>query len=106
MYFYVLQLFDTDYKEDINLAMISSGIKQATVVEGMNLDNVLQKDFPLFAGFFTGTDRERYSLMVFGIVEERETMISFLEILQQAGIDNNREEIFKLVILPAEKLAG
>ncbi len=105
MYFYILQLFDRDYREDIVLALTSAEIKRATIVEGLNLDKTLEQTFPMFTGLFRAPDeKERYSLLFFGVVESREALEGFQEVLQQAGIDNRREEIYRLVVVPAERL--
>jgi hypothetical protein len=103
MYFYVLQLFNTDYKEDMILALTTAGIKRATVVEGINLDKLLAQEFPLFTGLLRGpADRERYSQLVFGMVEDQKMLDAFVEVLRQAGIDNRKEEIYRLMVLQGE----
>lgn len=103
MYLYVLQLFNTDYREDMILALTTAGIKRATVVEGVNLDNMLTREFPLFTGLLRGpADRERYSQLIFGMVEDQKSLDAFVDVLRQAGIDNRREEIYRLLVLPGE----
>ncbi len=105
MYFYILQLFDIDYRDDIVLAMTSSGMEHATVVEGTNLDQIIQRDFPLFTTLFAGKeDRERYSQLFFGLIESREPAEAFVEVLRQAGIENDREEIFRFILLQGERM--
>jgi hypothetical protein len=105
MYLYVLQLFNIDYRDDILLAMTSAGIKHATVLEGTNFDRILEQEFPLFTGLFRAPeDRARYSQLVFGMVEELEVLKSLVEVLQQAGIDNRKEEIYRLITLEGERL--
>jgi hypothetical protein len=105
MYLYVLQLFNTDYREDMILALTTAGIKQATVVEGINLDNILTHEFPLFTGLLRGpADRERYSQLIFGMVEDQKALDAFVEVLRQAGIDNRREQIYKLLVVQGQKL--
>jgi len=100
MFLYVLQLFKIEYRDDILLAMTSAGIKRATVLEGTNFDKILEQEFPLFTGLFKGPeDRARFSHLVFGMVDETEVLESFVDVLQQAGIDNEKEEIYRLLVL-------
>jgi hypothetical protein len=103
MHLYVLQLFDTDYREDLILALTTAGIKQATVVEGLNLDHILTREFPLFTGLLRGPeDRERQSELIFGMVEETKQLDTFVEVLRQAGIDNRGGAIYRLLVLQGE----
>ena len=106
MYFYILQLFNVDYREDILLAMTSAGIKQATVVEGTNLDKIVAQEFPLFTGLFhSPADRERFSNLIFGMVDSEQEIDSLVEVLRQAGIDNRKEEIYRVVLLEGQRKA-
>jgi hypothetical protein len=105
MYLYVLQLFKIEYRDDILLAMTSAGIKRATVLEGTNFDKILEQEYPLFTGLFRGPeDRARFSHLVFGMVDEPELLDSFVHLLVQAGIDNKKEEIYRLILLEGRAL--
>ena len=46
MYFLYLRVINTEYKEDILLALESSEIYRASLVEGINLDNALTTEIP------------------------------------------------------------
>jgi hypothetical protein len=105
MFLYVLQLFKIEYREDMLLAMTSAGIKHATVIEGTNYDKILETEFPLFKGLFRGPeDRERFSQLVFGMVDDLKILRTFIEVLKQAGIANEREEIYRLIALEGHPL--
>lgn len=105
MYLYVLQLFNIDYRDDILLAMTSAGIKKATVIEGTNFDKLLEQEFPLFTGLFRGPeDRARFSHLVFGMVDALEVLQGFVDVLDQAGVDNRKEEIYRLLVLEGRRL--
>jgi len=105
MYFYVIQLFDFSYKEDIILALISAGIERGTYVEGRNIDNILNTEFPIFTGFFkTREEKERVSSLFFGMVEKKERITSVLDVLKQAGIENDDREIFRIIIIECEEI--
>lgn len=105
MYFYVIQVFDNSYKDDIVLAMTSAGILQGTHVEGENLDNLLNNDFPIFTGFFKTRDsKERISSLFFGIVEQKETVVNVCRVMEDAGIDNTEKEVFRAIVVPGEQV--
>lgn len=103
MFFYVLQLFDTDYSEDILLALTSAGVKRATIIDGTNFDKVLENEFPLFTGLFRGEDdRERFSQLIFGMVDDEEILDGVVTVLRQAGIKNEKKEIYRLAAMKGE----
>ncbi len=103
MYFYILQLFNHEYKEDIILALTSAGVMKGTYVEGENYDNFLTKEFPLFTGLFkTQEDKERISALFFGMVEKKKVMESVVKLLDDSGIDNSDNRIYQLIMLKGE----
>lgn len=105
MYFYIIQLFDVKYKDDMILALTSAGVMKATYLEGENLDHLLNQDFPIFKGFFKmKEDKERVSSIFFGMTENRETIENVVKVLKEAGIDNSREEVYHILILNGEQL--
>ncbi len=101
MYFLIIQLFKNEYKDDIFLAFTSSGIKRASFFEGFNLDKVLQEEFSLFKGIIKSKEqKERYSMLITGVVDTKERVKEFLKVLEEADIDIKREDILRLVLLP------
>ena len=101
MYYLIIQLFKHEYKEDIFLAFTSCGIKNATFVEGFNLDKILQDEFSLFKGIIPSKQQmERYSIMIHAIVEKKENVNEFINLLKEAGIDLDNEEILRIALLP------
>jgi hypothetical protein len=104
MFLYVLQLFDTDYREDILLGLTSVGIKQATVLEGTKLDNLLEQRFPVFTGLFRAPeDRERFSELIIGLVEEEQSIENLVSVLKEAGIENQEHQIYRLILLSGQE---
>jgi len=102
MYLLILQLFKQEYKEDVFLAFTSCGIKKATFIEGFNLDKVLQEEFSLFKGIIRPKEeRERYAILIIALVEDRETVKDFINLLKESGIDLDGEDIMRVVLLPA-----
>ena len=103
MFFLIIQLFKIEYKEDIILALTSCGIQKGSILEGQNLDKVLQRDFPLFTGFIKSEDeKERYSFLITTLIEKKEKVNELIELLQEADIDIQKENILRMILLPVE----
>ena len=102
MYYLIIQLFKHEYKEDLFLAFTSCGIKNATFLEGFNLDKILQEEFSLFKGILPSKQQmERYSIVIHAVVESKDNVKELLELLKESGIDLENEEILRIVLLPA-----
>jgi len=105
MFFLIIQLFKIEYKEDVLLALTSCDIKKGSTFEGYNLDKALQRDFPLFTGLIKSEDeRERYSLLITAVVEKKAKAKELIDILKEADIDVEKEEILRLILLPVESV--
>lgn len=105
MIFYVIQLFNVEYKDDMILAMTSAGLLQGTCVEGDNLDKLLNNDFPIFKGLFKmKEDKELASFIFFGF-SKRENIEGLSQVLKDAGIENSEDEqIYKIAAIQAEEI--
>lgn len=105
MYYLIIQLFKTEYKEDLLLALTSCGIEKGSLFEGQNLDKVLQRDYPLFTGFVRSEDeRERYAVLVSTVVDKKERVDELIALLKEADIDIRKEEILRIILLPTERI--
>ncbi len=103
MFFLIIQLFKIEYKEDVILALTSCGIQKGSVVEGQNLDRVLHRDFPLFTGLIKSEDeKECYSVVITSLVEKKEKVNELIELLKEADIDIEKENILRVILLPVE----
>ncbi len=101
MYLLIIQLFKNEYKDDIFLAFTSSGIKRASFFEGFNLDKVLQEEFSLFKGIIKPKEqKERYSMLITGVVDSKERVKEFIKVLKEAEIDIKQEDILRVVLIP------
>ena len=102
MYYLIIQLFKHEYKEDLFLAFTSCGIKKATFIEGFNLDKILQDEFSLFKGIIPSKEQmERYSIIVNAVVESKENVRELIDLLKESGIDLEKEDIMRIILLPA-----
>lgn len=105
MYFLYIKIVNTDYKEDILLALESAEIYKASIVEGKNLENALTRDLALFKGFFNGDEEEEKKvLIVNALVDEKEKIKDFIEILKESGLDLENEEIIRILTWGVEVL--
>lgn len=105
MFFYIIQLFDINYKDDMLLAMTSVGIMRGTYVEGSNLDSLLGQDFPIFRGFFkTKEDKEKASSLFFGLVDSEEKLTHLRQLLLDSGIEGDTDDIFQIMVMPGKTI--
>lgn len=97
MYFLYIKLIDSSYKEDILLALESSEIYKASLLEGINLDNALARNVDLFKGFFKKEEEEKKVIIINALVNEKENIKDFIEILKESGLDIQNEEIIRIL---------
>ncbi len=102
MFFLIIQLFKIEYKEDILLALRSCGIERGSTFEGSNLDKALERHMPLFKGLIHHeSEKERYSILITSLVDSKERAKAFLDLLREADIDVRKENILRLILVPA-----
>ncbi len=105
MYLMIIQLRKIEYREDILLGLTSCGIQNASVFEGENLDNMLERSVPLFTGLIRSEDEKaKYTLLILSVVEKREKVKLLIQLLKEADIDVEKEDIFHLMLLPVDTL--
>jgi hypothetical protein len=105
MYFLIIQLFKTEYKEDILLAMTTCGISKGNLFEGQNIDNILEQDVPIFAGLINPeSQRARQTIMITAVLDKKERMEMLIQLLEEAGIEVASGEILKTILLPIETM--
>jgi hypothetical protein len=102
MHFLIIQLFKQEYRDDLILALTACGITKASIFEGENLDKVLQMDIPLFTGLIKPAEmKQRYAMMITAVAE-KESAGKIVQLLKDADIDIQREDIMRIVMLPVE----
>jgi hypothetical protein len=98
---------DTDYKEDIFLALESVDITKASYVEGTNLDNELTRELPLFKGFFqTEEEKNKRVIIISALIENESQAKEFVDILRESGLDVDNGEIIRVLTWPVNFLIG
>ncbi|HOJ50553.1 MAG TPA: hypothetical protein PKW55_07070 [Spirochaetota bacterium] len=104
MYFYILQIYDINYKEDIILALTTVGILNATLILGENLESIIKTDIELFKGLLKQKDqKKRIAGVVIGYTESKEKLKGIKLLIQQAGV-KNPDNVFSIIVLEAEKI--
>ncbi len=99
MDFLFVKIIDTDYKEDITLALQSVGITKASSIDSSNLEKSFADDISLFTGVFT-SEKKGAQLIITALAENRNQVKEFLDNLRAAGIDIDHEEILRVVVMP------
>ena len=105
MFYLIIQLFKEEFEEEVLLALTSVGIERAVVTDGLNLENVVTMDMPIFAGFRADPGKERrFCKIITAAVEEKKILDEFLAALKSGGIDFVRESLGVIVLLPAAQI--
>jgi len=103
MYLMVIHLFKTEYKDDILLGLTSCGITRGNLIEGKNLDKELEHDVPIFTGLIKPQFRkERFALMLTAVIDTRKRFDQFINLLKEADIDIQKEDIMRAMLLPLD----
>lgn len=107
MHYLFVKIIDTDYKEDIFLALESVDISKASYIEGVNLDNALTRELPLFKGFFqTEEEKAQEVIIISALIEEKAQALEFVEMLRESGLDVDNGEILRVLTWPLELIVG
>lgn len=103
MIFLYIKIIDLDYKEEILLALESADITKASSVEGVDLDNALTRDLPLFKGFFQNEgDKAEEVLIINALVESKEQIDDFIYLLKESGAELEGQGILRVLAWPVE----
>ena len=101
MYFMFMKIIDTNYKDDIFLALESVEITKASYIEARNLEKSLTDELPLFKGFFTtDEEKEKQIIIVTALIDSTEQIDEMVKILEASGLNIRDEKIFRLALMP------
>ncbi|HDS03554.1 MAG TPA: hypothetical protein ENN72_07610 [Firmicutes bacterium] len=107
MYYFIIQLLKEEYLDDIMLAMTTAGIDNGTVIDGVNMDSIMDQRLPLFSGLIPEKDnRSRYCKIISSVIPDRSRAMAFLQALEDADIDFEKEGLGRALLLPGETLKG
>ena len=103
MYLMIIQLYQTEYKDDILLGLTTCGIAKGTLMEASNLDKELELDVPIFTGLIKSSfEKERSALMITAVVDSWERFDHFVDLLKEADIDIKQDDILRALLLPLD----
>ena len=100
MQFVYIKVFDRRYKEDIILALQSSGISRASYVDSQDLEQELSDDIGLFRGFFDPDRHKGEQGLIFALAEAESQIAETLDNLRAAGLKIDSDEIIRLLAWP------
>ena len=101
MYFMFMKIIDTNYKDDIFLALESVEITKASYIEARTLEKSLTDELPLFKGFFTtDEEKEKQIIIVTALVDKTEQIDELIKNLEASGLNIKEEPIFRLALMP------
>ncbi|MDC7241399.1 MAG: hypothetical protein PQJ50_13665 [Spirochaetales bacterium] len=102
MYFLVIEIFDSNYKEEIYLALQSVGIQKAVTFDARNLNSALSDEQTFFTGFFRSDKIGSGAVEVIQArVSEKGAAKEFLSNLKESGAPVEKENIVALTLFPA-----
>lgn len=100
MHFCYIKIFNTEYKEDIILALESAGVSRASYVDSQDLEKELTNDISLFRGFFDPDRNKGIHGLIFALIEEPGQVEEMLSALEAAGIPIRSEEVLRVLVWP------
>ncbi|NLD99154.1 MAG: hypothetical protein GX640_04715 [Fibrobacter sp.] len=103
MFFLIINVLDTSYKEEIFLALQSSNITMASYFSAKNPDTTLTEGMPLLSSFFSfPQERSNEQMIITALIDSKIQAQDFINILKEADIDIDNRDIIRLVVLPVE----
>jgi len=103
MYYMVVHLREEKNLEDVMLALTQAGIFNSWVMEGVSMENFLNR-VPIFSGMrFANPTGENYVRIVCAVIEDKESVDVFLEGLSASGIDFERDNLGSIILMPIER---
>jgi len=105
MHYLIIQLFDIDYFDDLMLALTTVDITNASVVDGLNMDNVMNQNVPLFAGLIPNeSEKKKYCKIITSIIDSDDKIDMLLEVFKQADIHFAKDNIGRIILIPVSRI--
>ncbi len=101
MYFLTIEIYDSNYKEEIYLALQSVGIQKAVTYDARNLNSALSDEQTFFTGFFRSDKIGSGAVeMIQARVSDKRAAKEFLSNLKESGAPVYKENIVGLTLFP------
>ena len=91
--------------DDILSALVEAGVLGANVIESTRMTEILSHEVPIFAGLRQISKGGRSYNRIILAPAEKEEINEFLHILEETGINFQKEETGTIFLLPAEKIS-
>lgn len=103
MYVLFIKILNSNYKEDIFLALESVEIREKVYFEAYNLDETVKDEIPLLKNFFQVEEMEEKKITIItSFVEDKKSILEFIKVLENTGLDLKNNSILKLGAFKSE----
>ncbi len=103
MYQLTIFLYKERYMEDIMMALTAAGLNNTVVIDGLNMENVLAFNVPVFAGLRGELSRSpKFCKVIFTLIEDKSVIEEILESLEEAELNNKKDRIYKIICSEVE----
>ncbi len=101
MFYLLVEVYDSSYREDIYLALQSIGVQRAITLDAQNIAGALSDEQTFFTGFFRSDKFDSGSiLLIQAQIGSKEQAREFLSNLREAGVAIDDEDILSLTLVP------
>jgi hypothetical protein len=106
MYYLIIHLYQDRFQDDVMLALTAEGVRDALIVDAVNMRRILAFEMPIFAGFRADLNRKRtYAKLILALVPDKETITKITEALKISGVDVEDPEVCRMIFFPVEEIA-
>ncbi len=103
MYQLTIFLYNERYMEDIMMALTAAGLSSTVVLDGLNMENVLAFNVPVFAGLRAEMSRSpKFCKVILTLVNNKEVIEEIIDSLKEAEVDNKKKKIYRIVATKVE----
>ncbi len=103
MYQLTIFLYNEKYMEDIMMALTATGLTSTVVLDGLNMENVLAFNVPVFAGLRGELSRSpKFCKIILTVIENKGIIDEIIDSLNDAEVNNREKTIYKILCNPVE----
>ena len=100
----IINLNKEKYLDDVLMALAEASIDDTIVLSGETLGHKLAFDNPLFAGFRKSFGSDKGYAKIIMALAEKSQVEFMLEELKNSGIDFEKDELGKIVLIPTDEI--
>lgn len=103
MHLLVIILNREDLLDDILAELVELEVVRATIIDGVEMERILAKDVPIFAGLLQSTRGSRaYNKNIFALIHNKDVVFKLIDILKDMDIDLSDATIGTLFTVPVD----